>query len=244
MTLNVSWNTVYKTLLITFHSYFADKYDKIRCLKIASGKSYQSPHFQRWPLFHKYLCLDYFKIWSYFLYHSCRLWSVYANVKAFFMNKSSQKLDCFLMPKDIQHHLAHFIVLHHSSTTVALIYIIFLCGLSYASLHGCYHMPAKLGSTGWLVLMELNTFCHPVVHWLWEWEYGLLRKKLSDWLFLVYSSAALSEAACKKHDYCWARTMKKYYLCADFPTDSIFDASLKCSQSVMHGKCSGCSRQF
>lgn len=101
-----------------------------------------------------------------FLCHSCRLWSVCADVKAFFLNKSLQKLDCFLMPKDIQHRLAHFIVLHYSSTTVVLIYIIFLCGLSYASLHGCYHMPAKLGSTGWLALMELNTFCHPVVHWL------------------------------------------------------------------------------
>lgn len=118
-----------------------------------------------------------------FLCHSCRLWSVCADVKAFFLNKSLQKLDCFLMPKDIQHRLAHFIVLHYSSTTVVLIYIIFLCGLSYASLHGCYHMPAKLGSTGWLALMELNTFCHPVVHWLWKWEYGLLRKKII-WLII------------------------------------------------------------
>lgn len=162
------------------------------------------------------------------------------------MNKCLQKLDCFLMPKDSQYPLAHFIVFHYSSTIVVLIYIIFLCGLSYASLHGCYHTPAKSGSTGWLVLMELSTFsfCHPMVHWLWRRKYGLLRKKRSDWLYLVYSSASMGEAACKRHEHCWARTMKKYYLCADFPTDSIFDASLKCSQSVMHGKCSGCSRQF
>lgn len=188
---------------------------------------------------------DYFKIRSYFLCHSCRLWSIYADVKAFFLNKGLQKLDCFLMPKDIQYPLAHFIVFHYSSTTVVLIYTIFLCGLCCASLHGCYHMPAKLDSTGWLVLTELSTFCHPVVHWLWKWEYGLLReKKWSDWLFLVYTSDAMDEAARKRHDHCWARTMKKYYLCAAFPTDSIFDAGLKCSQSLMHGKCSGCSRQF
>lgn len=171
MTLNVSWNTVYNTLLFTFRSYFTDKYDKIRCLRFASDRSCQSLHCQRWPLFHKCLCLgDCFKIWSYFLCHSCRLWFVYANVKAFFLNKTLQKLDCFLMPKEIQHHPAHFIVLHHPPTTVVLIYIIFLCGLSCASLHGCYHMPAKLGSTAWLVLMELNTFCHPGVHWLGKWE--------------------------------------------------------------------------
>lgn len=149
------------------------------------------------------------------------------------------------MPKDTQCTPAHLIVFHYLSTTVVLIYIIFLCGLSCASLHGCYHMPAKSGPTGWLMLMELSTFsfCHPVVHWLWKWEYVLLRKK-TDWLFIVYSSATVGETACKKHEHFWARTMKKYYLCADFPTDSIFDANLKCSQPVMHGKCSGCSRQF
>lgn len=102
------------------------------------------------------------------------------------MSKCLQKLDCFLMPKDSQYPLAHFIVFHYSSTIVVLIYIIFLCGLSYASLHGCYHMPAKSGSTGWLVLMELSTFsfCHPVVHWLWRGEYGLLRKKKKNRLII------------------------------------------------------------
>jgi len=83
------------------------------------------------------------------------------------------------MPKDIQYPLAHFIVFHYSSATVVLIYIILLCGLSYASLHGYYHMPAKSGSTGWLMQVELSTFSfyHPVVRWLRKQEYGLLRKK-------------------------------------------------------------------
>lgn len=72
------------------------------------------------------------------------------------------------MLKDSQYPLVHFIVFCYSSTTVVLIYIVFLCGLSCASLHGCYHTPAKLGSGGQLMLMELSTFslCHPVVHWL------------------------------------------------------------------------------
>lgn len=76
-------------------------------------------------MFRKYLCLgDYFKIWSYFLCHSCRLWSVYADVKAFFLNKSLQKLDCFLMPEDIQHRLAHFIVVHiHLQLWFSFIYL-------------------------------------------------------------------------------------------------------------------------
>lgn len=93
------------------------------------------------------------------------LQSIYDDVKAFFPNKGFQNFVCFFMPKDIQYPLAYFIVFHYSPATVVLIYI-FLCGLSYASLHGRYHMPAKLGSTGWLVLTDLITFCHPVVHWL------------------------------------------------------------------------------
>lgn len=50
--------------------------------------------------------------------------------QTFCLNKSLQKIDCFLMPKDTQYPPAHLIVFHYLSTTVVLIYIIFLCGLS------------------------------------------------------------------------------------------------------------------